>query len=74
MNKSSINNTQAQNAELSASGAYPTSYREKMINGTLYRVTSVFKGEKELGAALEKLAVQSILDEMDSKAKELLRA
>ena len=52
----------------------PTSYREVMIGRTLYRVTSVFKGEKELGSTLEKLAVRHVLDEMDGRAKELLRA
>ena len=50
------------------------SYREVKIGRTLYRVTSVFKGEKELGPTLEKLAVQHVLDEMDGRAKELLRA
>ena len=54
--------------------SFPTSYRERKINGKTYRITSVFKGEKELGPTLEKLAVRSILDEMDSRAKELLRA
>ena len=53
---------------------YPTTYREVQIGRTLYRVTSVFKGEKELGATLEKLAAQRVIDEMDGRAKELLRA
>ena len=53
---------------------YPTAYREVTIGRTRYRVTSVFKGEKELGPTLEKLAVQRVLDEMDGRAKELLRA
>ena len=53
---------------------HTTSYREVLIGKTLFRVTSVYKGEKELGAALEKLAVRHVLDEMDGKAKELLRA
>jgi len=51
-----------------------TSYREVKIGKTLYRVTSVFTGEKELGSTLEKLAVRHVLDEMDGRAKELLRA
>jgi hypothetical protein len=34
----------------------------------------VFLGEKELGPTLEKLAAQHVLDEMDLRAKELLRA
>lgn len=53
---------------------YPSSYREVKIGRTLYCVTSVFKGEKALGPTLEKLAAQHILDEMDNRAKELLRA
>ena len=53
---------------------YPTTYREVQIKGTLYRVTSVYLGEKELGPTLERLAVRCVLDEMDGRAKELLRA
>jgi hypothetical protein len=53
---------------------YPTSYREKKIGKTLFCVTSEYTGEKELGPTLEKLAVQHVLDAMDSRAKELLRA
>jgi hypothetical protein len=53
---------------------YPTTYREVKIGRTLYRVTSVFKGEKELGPTLEKLAARRVLDEMEGRAKELLRA
>ena len=44
---------------------HPTSYREVKINNTLYCVTSVFNGEKELGPTLEKLAARHILDEMN---------
>jgi len=53
---------------------YPTSYREKLIGKTLYCVTSVYMGEKELGPTLEKLAVRHVLDEMSGREKELLRA
>lgn len=53
---------------------YPTSYREVKIDRTLYCVTSVYIGEKELGPTLEKLAAQHVLDEMDGRAKEALRA
>jgi len=53
---------------------YPISYREVKQGKTLYRVTSVFKGEKELEPALEKLAVQHVLEEIDNRAMELLRA
>jgi hypothetical protein len=52
----------------------PSSYREVKIGRTLYCVNSIFTGEKELGPTLEKLAAQHVLDEMDNKAKELLRA
>jgi len=38
-----------------------TTYHEKRINGTIYRVTSVYKGEIELGKALEDLTVRKIL-------------
>ena len=55
-------------------GGYPTTYREVQIGRTHYRITSIFKGEKELGATLEKLAAQRVIDEMDGRAKELLRA
>jgi hypothetical protein len=60
-------------AGISADG-YPTAYREVMIGKTLYRVTSVFKGEKELGPTLEKLAARRVVEEMDRRAKELIRA
>lgn len=50
-----------------------TTYREVKIGRTLYRVTSVFTGEKELGSTMEKLAAQRVLDEMDGRAKEILR-
>ena len=38
-----------------------TTYHEKQIGKTLYRVTSVYKGEIELGKALEDLTVRKIL-------------
>ncbi|MDR0905377.1 MAG: hypothetical protein LBN00_04260 [Oscillospiraceae bacterium] len=53
---------------------YPTSYREVKIGRTLYRITSVYKGEKELGPTLERLAVHHVLSEMDGRANEILRA
>lgn len=49
-----------------------TTYRERKIRGTLYRVTSTFTGEKDLGATLEKLAAQRVLDEMDGRVKDAL--
>ena len=38
-----------------------TIYHEKKIGKTLYRVTSVYKGEIELGKALEDLTIRKIL-------------
>lgn len=51
-----------------------SSYREVKVKGTLYCVTNIFTGEKELGSTLEKLAVQHILDAMDDKEKQLLHS
>jgi hypothetical protein len=55
-------------------GGHPATYREVMIGRTTYCVTSVFTGEKELGPTLEKLAVQSVLDEIEGQTKAILRA
>lgn len=52
---------------------HTSSYREVKIGKTLYCVTSIYMGEKELGPTLEKLAVRHVLNEMDSKAKQWLR-
>ena len=41
-----------------------TSYKEIMIGKTLYRVTSVFTGEKDLGKTLEQLAVRRAMAEL----------
>jgi len=38
-----------------------TTYNEKLIGKTLYRVTNVYKGEIELKKALEDLTVRKIL-------------
>ena len=38
-----------------------TTYHEKKIGNTLYRVTSEYKGEIDLGRALENLTVKKIL-------------
>ena len=38
-----------------------TTYHEKKIGKTLYRVTSIYKGEFELGKALEDLTIRKIL-------------
>ena len=41
-----------------------TSYKEIQIVKTLYRVTSVFTGEKDLGQTLEQLAVRRAMAEL----------
>lgn len=41
-----------------------TSYKEIKIGKTLYRVTSVFTGEKDLGQTLEQLAVRRAMAEL----------
>jgi len=64
-----INNQQAQSKEIISPGAkptvsageFPTSYREVTVGKTLYRVTSVYKGEITLKDALEDLAVRRAL-------------
>ena len=40
-----------------------TSYKEVRIGHTIYRVTSFFSGEKDLGQTLEQLAVQRAMTE-----------
>ena len=41
-----------------------TSYKEALIGNTLYRVTSVFTGEKDLGRTLEELAIRRAMAEL----------
>ncbi|NCE65706.1 hypothetical protein D1159_14260 [Pseudoflavonifractor sp. 524-17] len=41
-----------------------TSYKEVRIGRTLYRVTSVFTGEKDLGETLEALAIRRAMAEL----------
>ena len=43
-----------------------TSYKEVRIGNTIYRVTSVFTGEKDLGKTLEELAVRCAMNELAS--------
>lgn len=40
-----------------------TSYKEVRIGNTIYRVTSFFSGEKDLGQTLEQLAVRRAMTE-----------
>ena len=43
-----------------------TTYHEKKIGKTIYRVTSVYKGEIELAKALEDLTIRKILRQESS--------
>ncbi len=45
-------------------GKANTSYKEVKIGNTLYRVTSVFSGEKDLVHTLEQLAVRRAMTEL----------
>lgn len=45
-----------------------TSYKEGRIGNTVYRVTSVFSGEKELGKTLEQIAVRRAMTELTHPA------
>ena len=53
---------------------YPSSYREVKIGNTVYCVTSIFLGEKDIGKTLESLAVQHVLQEMRALSETALRA
>lgn len=41
-----------------------TTYREVMIGNTLFRVTSVFTGDRELGEVMEELVVRKAMAEL----------
>lgn len=43
-----------------------TSYKEMKIGKTTYRVTSIFRDEKDLGKTLEQLAIRRALTESSS--------
>ena len=43
-----------------------TSYKEVRIGNTIYRVTSVFTGEKDLGKTLEQLAIRRAMNDLTS--------
>lgn len=51
-----------------------TSYKEVRIGKTVYRVTSFFSGEKDLGKALEQLAVRRAMSEVSEPAGCSVRA
>ncbi len=46
-----------------------SSYKEMKIGNTLYRVTSIFTGEKDLGKTLEQLAIRRAMAELNSQAE-----
>lgn len=46
--------------------AITTSYRETRIGKTVYRVTSVYLGEKDLKETLEQLAVKRTIADMNA--------
>lgn len=46
-----------------------STYREEKIGKTLYRVTSIYMGEKDLGKTLEQLAVRTICNELTTGVK-----
>ena len=51
-----------------------TSYKEVRIGNTVYRVTSVFSGEKDLGKTLEQLAVRRAMTEITPPSVPLLQS
>lgn len=52
------------NDESKTRTAATTSYKEIRIGNTVYRVTSVFSGEKDLGKTLEQLAVRRAMSDL----------
>lgn len=46
-----------------------TSYKKVRIGKTIYRVTSFFSGEKDLGRTLEQLAVRRAMSEIMPAAR-----
>ena len=48
---------------MDAVNEHKTTYKEIKIGNTIYRVTSIFTGEKDLGKTLSELAVRRALAE-----------
>jgi hypothetical protein len=46
----------------------PTSYKEVKVGKTIFRVTSVYLGEKDLGKTLEQLAVRKAMNDIRAGA------
>jgi len=53
-------------AEMENERKTTTSYKEVKIRNTIYRVTSVFTGEKDLGKTLEQLTIRRAMAELTS--------
>ena len=47
---------------------FPTTYREVKMGRTVFRVTSVFKGEKDLAKSLEQLAIRKAMTDIKGSA------
>jgi len=47
----------------------PTTYKEVKIGKTIYRVTSVFLGDKDLKNTLEQLAIRKAMTDIKSGLK-----
>ncbi len=45
-----------------------TSYKEVKIGNTIYHVTSIFSGEKDLGKTLEELVLRRAMMELTAEA------
>ena len=50
-----------------------TTYKEKKIGNTIYRVTSIFTGEKDLGETLERLAIDRVICDIKKGAEAILK-
>jgi hypothetical protein len=63
--------------KMSENNTNQTTYKEVKVGKTLYRVTSIFKGEIDLAKALEDLAVATALTQLqtsdDIKKFEILK-
>ena len=44
-----------------------TSYKEVKIGNTVYRVTSVYTGEKDLKQTLEQLAIRRVMSDITAR-------
>lgn len=53
-------------AERKAKNTPPTSYREMKIGNTIFRITSVYLGQKDLKTTLEQLTVKRVLEELST--------